>query len=130
MTHRQRHRETDTLAVIGKAGQGRVVESDDRFFPRMIDHVSSLAPNSSQDCGACLIRPPPVPCQPTSSLVCLSCLLLRPAVSVRLSLYLSCCLLLLCLFVCMWYVIALDDDIFYEISLSSDLCEDILTLYL
>ena len=32
------------------------VEGDDRFFPRMIDHVSKIASDSSQDREACLIR--------------------------------------------------------------------------
>ena len=36
-----------------------MVESDDRFFPRMIDRVSRAASGSSQDREACLIRPPP-----------------------------------------------------------------------
>jgi hypothetical protein len=34
----------------------RVVESDDRFFPRMIDHVSKAASEPCQDREACLIR--------------------------------------------------------------------------
>jgi hypothetical protein len=43
--------------VQGLMVMKNVVESDDRFFPRMIDHVSKAASEPCQDREACLIRP-------------------------------------------------------------------------